>query len=257
MLALLLALAADSSKRCDLKDLRSAAGLQGCTALDFQFEPLSAAEQRAAAAAISAGGVKVVICRGCALGNYGMALLAPALLGGGKLEFLTFREDALDLSGARTLAQLLNETALPGLDLRAAGLVPDGGIELAAALRSNEALEILNLKASGIGAVGAAAVAAALRENVGLQWLDMSFNRLGDDGAAVLAAALSARDEPLTLMLEDPTVGPAGLQALEMARKENPRHEVLLPPESHLPKNRMPRRGSRGSIGERMMKTEL
>ena len=56
------------------------------------------------------------------------------------------------------------------MDLRAAGLDAEGGVELARALRGNDALEILNLKASGVDTQGAEAIVDALRENRMLQW---------------------------------------------------------------------------------------
>ena len=171
MLGLLAAsLAADSSKRCDVKDhLRSAGGLpDDCTALDFQFEQLTPKEVRATAYALNGGTVSVFVCRGCKLGAYGMEVLEPALLKA-PLQFVTIREDELGALGGRTLARVLNETSLPGMDLRAAGLDAEGGVELARALRGNDALEILNLKASGVDTQGAEAIVDALRENRMLQ----------------------------------------------------------------------------------------
>jgi len=242
----------EKSKRCDHKELRSTEGLSGCTSLDFLFDPLTPSEIKAVAKVVASGSIRVMICRGCAIGAAGMDMLGPALLSQDNIDFLTLREDKLGASGAKYVAQLLNQsTELSGLDLRAAGLEPDDSA-LAAALRHpDSALEILNLKLSGLGAVGAMEVATALADNSRLQWLDLSFTGLSDEGAATLAASLAARDEPLTLRFEDKSVSDEGLSALNRVKKEHPRHEVLLPPELYSPKYRMPRRGRPSAIADK------
>ena len=96
MLVLFLGILAQTKeKQCEGKDLRSANGLAGCTSLNFQFDPLSAAEITAVAKAVSGGEIAVLICRGCELGAAGMDVLGPALLSQDSISFITLREDAL------------------------------------------------------------------------------------------------------------------------------------------------------------------
>ena len=195
--ASIFALAAiDSSKRCDHKELRSAEGLRGqqppCTSLDFHFDPLSPTEIKAVAGAVSGGGIRVFICRGCAIGAAGMDVLGPALLSQDYIDFLTLREDTLGASGAQYLAQLLNQSKeLSGLDLRGAGLEKDESAIAAALRHPDSALEILNLKVSGLGPEAVAEVATAVANNSMLQWLDLSYNFGGDQLAAAVAASLA------------------------------------------------------------------
>ena len=143
-------LAQTNDKQCEHKELRSADGLAGCTSLNFQFDPLSAAEITAVAKAVSGGEIGVFICRGCEIGAAGMDILGPALLSQDSITFMTLREDALGATGANYVAQLLNRSKmLTGLDLRSAGLEKDDSA-LATALRHPDSvLQILNLKVSG------------------------------------------------------------------------------------------------------------
>ena len=143
-------LAQTKEKQCEGKELRSADGLAGCTSLNFQFDPLSAAEITAVAKAVSGGEIGVLICRGCELGAAGMDVLGPALLSQDSISFITLREDALGATGAKYMAQLLNQSKmLTGLDLRSAGLDVDDSV-LATALRHPDSvLQILNLKVAG------------------------------------------------------------------------------------------------------------
>ena len=143
-------LAQTKEKQCEGKELRSANGLAGCTSLNFQFDPLSAAEITAVAKAVSGGEIGVLICRGCELGAAGMDVLGPALLSQDSITFMTLREDALGATGANYVAQLLNQSKmLTGLDLRSAGLEVDDSA-LATALRHPDSvLQILNLKVAG------------------------------------------------------------------------------------------------------------
>ena len=152
------------------------------------------------------------------IGETGLDLLVPALVGHASLRHIKLDACGIGASGAATLAAALAMGAnWSTLSLSWNPIGPNGAAALAAAIAAPATpLARLHLGNCQLGGIGAKSLASALGNGSRLSALTLDQNRIRDDGAIALADALAANAHLRALDLGYNNIGEPG--AVSLAR---------------------------------------
>jgi len=206
----------------DVGRLAEAVGHARVDALWLKRNPLGPDGARQLAAAITAGGPRVLDVYNCELGDEGVAAIARALASPGcRVEHVYLGGNAGGRLAAAAIGELLATTPrIRSLQLSASRFADCIDL-LAEGLTHDRTLEDLGLASCGLDATGGAAIARALARHPRLLRIDLAkapsawalgeaANRIGDPGAPAWADVVRANGPLRSLDLRDNAITSRG-----------------------------------------------